>query len=320
MRNTWKTLTQTALSAAVLIGMGQMANAADRAYRIGYMVWDTTQPFYSNLMKGAKDTAKQEGVTLDIQGGQADLATEISVIQQFIAQKVDLILVTASDPKGIVPGIKQANAAGIPIIAINTRVDTESGAKIITYVGADDYAFGQIQGKLLVQAIGKDGRFAYIMGKLGMSPTINRKAGLEDTLKNYPNVKMVAAQAADWDSTKALAVTQDFLSKYPQGAINAILDQGPESVNGAMFAARQGRTDVKFMMGDYPANVRTAILDGTIYGTVNQDPTPQGVNGVKDAILWLEGHKNQVPQPNHYLPLPIVTKDNAKQYPPAWGN
>ena len=64
-------------------------------------------------------------------------------------------------------------------------------------------------------------------------------------------------------------------------------------------------------MGDYPATVRNAILKGTIYGTVNQDPSPQGANAVKDAILWLDGKHDAVPQPNHYLDLPIVTKDNA---------
>jgi ribose transport system substrate-binding protein len=315
----WTTIGSVAM-AALLLGGAQEANAAGKPYRIGFMVWDTAQPFYSNMMKAARDTAKQEGVSLDIQGGKADLATEISMVQQFIAQHVDFILLTASDPKGIVPAVRLANAANIPVIAVNTRVDTSGGAEIVTYVGADDYAFGQIQGKLLAQAIGGKGKVAYIMGTLGMSPQLNRKAGLEDTLKSYPEIKLVETQVANWDSAQALAVTQDFLSKYPEGALDVILDQGPESVNGASFAAQHGRGDVKFIMGDYPANVRNAILKGTIYGTVNQDPSPQGANAVKDAILWLEGHKDAVPRPNHYLDLPIVTKDNADKFPAAWGD
>ncbi|MCM5558933.1 sugar ABC transporter substrate-binding protein [Pleomorphomonas sp. JP5] len=314
----WTTIASVA--AVALIGCAQWANAADKPYRIGFMVWDTAQPFYSNMMKAARDTAKAEGVSLDIQGGKADLTTEISLVQQFIAQQVDLILLTASDPKGIVPAVRLANAANIPVIAVNTRVDTSGGAEIVTYVGADDYAFGQIQGKLLAQAIGGKGKVAYIMGTLGMSPQLNRKAGLEDTLKSYPDIKLVETQVANWDSAQALAVTQDFLSKYPEGALDVILDQGPEAVNGANFAVQHDRTDVKFIMGDYPANVRNAILKGTVYGTVNQDPSPQGANAVKDAILWLDGHKDAVPQPNHYLDLPIVTKENADKFPAAWGD
>jgi ABC-type sugar transport system substrate-binding protein len=307
------------VAATLVIGGILPANAANKPYRIGFMVWDTAQPFYSNMMKAARDTAKQEGVNLDIQGGKADLATEIAVVQQFIAQHVDLILLTASDPKGIVPAVRMANAADIPVIAVNTRVDTETGVKVVTYVGVDDYAFGQIQGKLLAQAVNGKGRVAYIMGKLGMSPQLKRKAGIEDTLKGYPDIKIVETQVANWDSAQALAVTQDFLSKYPKGAIDVILDQGPEAVNGAIFASQQGRGDVKFIMGDYPANVRNAILKGTIYGTVNQDPSPQGANAVKDAVKWLDGHHDAVPQPEHFLDLPIVTKENAEKFPAAWG-
>lgn len=319
MTQNWKTHARAAAVGLAALMAAQSASAADKPYRLGFMIWNTSVPFYSNLIKGAQETAKAEGVTVDIQSGNGDLATQIAVVQQFIAQDVDMILMSPSDPKGIVPVIRQATAAGIPVMAVNTMADTTNGAKVVTYVGVDDFAFGQKQGELLAAAIGDKGRVAYIMGKLGTSAQLARKAGLEDTLKRFPEIKIVESQAADWDNSKALAVTQDFLSKYPTGALAAIIDQGPEGVNGAAFAARQGRTDVKFIMGDYPADVRNAIVGGSVHGTVNQDPAPQGVNAVKDAVLWLDGKKDQVPTPNHFLDLPIITKDNVEQYPPAWG-
>jgi ribose transport system substrate-binding protein len=204
-------------------------------------------------------------------------------------------------------------------MAVNTKADISTGAQVVTYVGVDDFVFGQRQGELLAQAIGGKGKVGYILGKLGTSAELDRKAGLEDTLKKHPDIEIVASQAADWDNTKALAITQDFLSKYPKGSLAAIVDQGPEGVNGANFAAEQGRTDVTFIMGDYPLDVRNAILKGTVHGTVDQDPSPQGVNAVKDAVLWLDGKKDKVPSPNHYLDLPIITKENADKYPAAWG-
>ena len=319
MRPTWKKMLGAAAFAAAAMTMVSATEAANKPYRLGYMIWNASVPFYSNLIKGAEETAKAEGVTVDIQSGNGDLATQISVVQQFIAQGVDMILISPSDPKGIVPVIRQATEAGIPVMAVNTKADTSSGAEVVTYVGVDDFVFGQKQGELLAQAIGGKGKVAYIMGKLGTSAQLDRKGGLEDTLKNYPEIEIVEAQAADWDNVRALAVTQDFLSKYPAGSLAAIIDQGPEGVNGANFAAEQGRTDVVFIMGDYPVDVRNAILKGTVYGTVNQDPTPQGVNAVKDAITWLDGNKDAVPSPNHYLDLPIITKDNVEQFPPAWG-
>jgi ABC-type sugar transport system substrate-binding protein len=305
-------------TAALSFGFsGTMSEAAER--KIGLMIWNASVPFYSNLIKGAQDTAKELGVTLDLQSGNGDLATEISVVQQFIAQGVDAILIAPSNAKGIVPVIKQANEAGIPVIAVNNRVDTETGAKVATFVGVDDFTFGQQQGELLAKGLGGKGKVAYILGKLGTSAQIDRKAGLVDTLKKYPDITIVEEQSADWDNAKALAVTQDFLSRFPAGQIDAIIDQGPEGVNGAAFAKQSGRTELKFILGDYPADVRNAIVGGTVYGTVNQDPGPQGVTAVQDAVKLLDGKTAEVPAPNHFLDLPIVTKDNVDQYPPAWG-
>jgi ribose transport system substrate-binding protein len=138
-------------------------------------------------------------------------------------------------------------------------------------------------------------------------------------LKKYPDIKVVTQKSADWDNTKALAVTQDILSRYPKGSLDAIVDQGPEGVTGAQWAHKQGRTDVKFLLGDYPAEVRAAIQKGIVYGTVDQDPQPQGVTSIEYALKWLKGQKGLVETPHHYMPLPIVTKANVGQFPAAWG-
>lgn len=303
---------------AAALASSRIAFAAD-GKRIGFMIWNTSVPFYSNLIKTAKETAAKNSLALDIQSGNGDLSTQISIVQQFIAQQVDLIMIAPSDPKGIVPVVKQANAANIPVMAVNTKADVSSGAKILTYVGVDDFVFGQRQGDLIAKALGEKGKIAYILGKLGTSAQLDREAGLMDTLKKYPNISIVEKQAADWDNSKALAITQDYLSKYPQGAIDAIVDQGPEGVNGANFATESGRTDVKFIMGDYPKDVRNAVIKGTVYGTVNQDPAPQGKVAIEDAVLVFAGKGGQVPAPNHYLDLPVITKENVEQYPAAWG-
>jgi ribose transport system substrate-binding protein len=310
----------------VLVGASSIAllasaglTRAQEGKRVGFMIWNTSVPFYSNLIKMAEETAKKHGIALDLQSGNGDLATQISIVQQFITQQVDLIMIAPSDPKGIVPVIRQANEANIPVMAVNTKADVSSGAKVLTYVGVDDFVFGQKQGELVAQVVGEKGKIAYILGKLGTSAQLDREAGLMDTLKKHPGIEIVEKQAADWDNSKALAITQDYLSKYAAGTIAAIVDQGPEGVNGANWATENGRTDVKFIMGDYPADVRNAIIKGTVYGTVNQDPAPQGTTAIEDAVLIFTGKGDTIPTPNHYLDLPIITKDNVETFPAAWG-
>jgi ribose transport system substrate-binding protein len=312
-----------AVAALSAIGCGDDddggGGGGSKDFKVGSMIWDTSIPFYSKLIKEQKETAKELGVDLDLENGGGDLPAEIAAIQRFVAQDVDLILATPSDAKGIAPAIREANSAGIPVISVNNRVDTETGVEVVTFVGADDVNFGARQAELLVKAIGETGKVAYIQGKLGTSAQIGRKQGFDDHLADYPGIEVVTEKTADWDATKALAVTQDILSKYAKGGLDAIIDQGPEGVGGARWARKNGRDDVSFVLGDYPADVRKAIEDGVVFGTVNQDPGPQGTDSIKLAVDWLKGDKDKVKRPNAYLPLPLVTADNVAKFPPAWG-
>jgi ribose transport system substrate-binding protein len=315
-----------ALMAAPSAGLAQSASpaspvssadAACAGKKLGFMIWNTSVPFYTNLIQGAKDKAAELGMTVDIVSGNGDLTGQIGVVQQFLTQKDDMILVAPSDPQGIVPIIQQANQAGIPVLAVNTTVG--DGASVVTYVGVDDYVFGQNQGKLLMQALPQGGKIAYINGHLGVSAQIDRKAGLMDTIKDHPEYQIIEEQTAEWDNGKALALTQDWLNKYPKGQLDAIVDQGPEGATAAKYLIDNGRSEIKFIVGDFPADVKAGIADGSIYGTTDQDPYPQGTTGVQVACWYLTGQTDKITTPKMFLDLPIITKDNVDQYPAAWG-
>jgi len=296
----------------------QPATTPTKQLVIGSMIWDTSVPFYSNYIKGQQDMANQLGVTLKLVNGNNDIGTEVSMVQQLVSQGVDAIIVTPSDAQGIVPAIKQANAAGIPVFAANNRAD-DTQCDIVTFIGADDVEFGTQQAKLLAQALPNGGNVAYMMGQLGTSAQLLRKQGFDAEIANYPNIKIVESQSANWDAAQALSLTQVWLGKYPKGTLDAIVAQGPEAANAAKYASDNGRSDIKFIVGDYPIEVKQGIEAGYIYGTIDQDPGPQGQQSVQAAVNWLTGNQDKVTQPNMYLPLPIVTKDNEAQYPAAWG-
>ncbi len=308
-----------AVAALALTGCTTDGEATDDDYRIGYMIWNTSVPFYSNLISTAEETAEELGADLDIRSGNGDLATQVSIVQQYVAEQVDMILISPSDPAGIVPAVLEANAAGIPVMAVNTMADTSTGAEIITYVGVDDVEFGRLQGQLLAEALGGEGKVGYVLGALGTSAQIQRQQGLEEVLAEYPGIEIIAEQTANWDNAQALAAIQDMLNRFGPGEIDAIIGQGPEIVSGAQDAFASGRDDVLFIPGDYPADVRQAIIDGILYGTVNQDPAPQGENAIRYAVAWLSGDEDSVPQPQAFIELPLITADNVADYPPAWG-
>ncbi|MDR2379803.1 MAG: sugar ABC transporter substrate-binding protein [Bifidobacteriaceae bacterium] len=288
------------------------------AFTIGSMIWNVSNPFYTNFIKGQQDAAAELGATLVLVDGKNDIGTEVAAIGQLVSQKVDAILVTPSDAVGIAPALSKAAEAGIPIFAVNNRAD-DKAADVVTFIGADDVEFGRQQAKLLVDSVGENAKVAYMMGALGTSAQLLRKQGFDEVLKDHPGIVIVEEQTANWDAAEALSLTQDWLGKYPKGAIDAIVDQGPEGANAAKYGYDSGRQDVKFIVGDYPLDVREGIEAGYIHGTVDQDPRPQGERSVEAAVQWLRGEKDKVTRPNEYLPLPIITKANVADYPPAWG-
>lgn len=283
-----------------------------KTFEIGSLVFDTTIPYFQPLVKAEQDVAAKHGMEIDIQNGQSDLAKQTAILQQFVTQRKDAILVSASDADGVVPVLKQANAAGIPVFAVSGGVGR--GVDVVTSSIADNIAYGEMQARMLVETIGESGNVAYIMGALGTSPQIDRKIGFERYLKRYPGIRVVQTVSAAWDNAKALAATQDFLTKYPKGQLDAIVDQGPEVVSGAAYAHKNGRGEVKFLTGDLPVAVQRAMKDGLVDGTVRQDPAAQGGTAVEDAFLWLSGDRDKVVRPLHLTELTIVKKGEEGDY------
>ena len=287
--------------------------------KIGVSVAYLKVPFYANFKTGLEDGAKHFGFTYDlVDGNSGDVATELANLQNFIAQKYDLIILVPSG-EGIIPGIKLVNDAGIPILEANNKAGFgRSEVNVLTYVGADDIDFGRLQGKLLDQAFkGQKAKVAYVMGFGGSPAQVLRAKGWDEFRAKNPQYEEVARVTDDFDDAKSLAVVQDLLSRFPKGQLDAIVLQGPQP-SGADFATRNGREEIKFIAGDYPANIRQLIYDGKIFGTVNQNPYPQAYQAMHMAYLHFAGKDAEIPKP-YFLELPLVTKDNAEATPPSWG-
>lgn len=287
---------------------------------IGVSVAYLKVPFYANFKTGLQDGADHYGFTYElVDGNSGDVATELANLQNFVAQDYDLIILTPSG-EGIIPGIQLVNEAGVPIIEANNRAGFgKDEVEVLTYVGANDVEFGKLQGELLTQAFdGEPAKVAYIMGFPGSPAQVLRAQGWDEFLAENDQYEEVARMTDDFDAAKALAVVQDLLSRFPKGELDAIVMQGPEASAAVDYAIRSGRDEVTFIVGDYPADVRQMIHDGKIFGTVNQDPYPQAYNAMRMAWLHFSGKDSEIPKPM-FLELPLVTQENAKDIPPAWG-
>ena len=288
--------------------------------RIGVSVAYLEVPFYANFKLGLEDGAKQFGFTYELfSGNMGDLATELANLQNFAAQDFDLVLLTPSG-EGILPGIVQLIAAGVPVIEVNNRAGFgRDGVDVVTYVGADDVQFGGLQVDLVLQEFGDAPvKVAYVMGPLSSPAQVLRAQGWDEARAGQASIEEVARVVSDFDSAKALAVVQDLLSRFPKGELDAIVMQGPEGGAAVEYALQNGREEVRFFVGDYPADIRQLIADGKIVGTVNQNPYPQAYHAMEMAYNYLMGAEDKIQKP-YFLPLPLITQANAAEVPPAWG-
>jgi ABC-type sugar transport system substrate-binding protein len=294
-----------------------------RHFVIGSMINDLTNPFLATMGKAEEAAARRDHITIHVDSGDVDgtinISDEIAEVQQFISQKVSAILVTASDAQAIVPVIKEANKAGIPVIAVNTTVG--SGAKIVTFVGDDDYQYGADEGLMVAKAIGGKGDVAILLGVLGDSPEVLRTEGIKATLARYPKIHIVTSLVDNWVNSTNISDIQDLASKYPSGQLKAVVAEGPEMYAGAEYArSHKILKGTKFVAGDYSTEVKTAIENGDLYGTVDQSPQLEGSLGVKAAFDWLTGRRALVVRPHEYIALPLVTRSNVTHYPATWSS
>lgn len=276
---------------------------------------DTSNPWTASMGESMKKEAQNLGVDLNVVNGKLDAATQIAQIQQAIAQKDDAIIVNAVDPDALVGAINQASGQGIPVIAVNAAVSDK--AKVVSFIGADNLTYGKNAADLAIKALDGQGKVAIIQGVIGNSIEALRTKGIEETLKGAPGIQVVDKVTDEWNNAKNVAAVRNLLNKYPKGELDAIIAEGPELYVGANAAHKLGRTDVKFIAGDLPVQVKKSIEAGTMHGTVQQDPATQGIAALRAAVNYVNGEKDKV-KPVEHVELPTVTKDNVAQFQTDW--
>jgi ABC-type sugar transport system substrate-binding protein len=303
-------------------GASASGGSSGHNYVIGSVINDMTNPFLAVLASAEQNAAQKDGMTIHVLSGNSNgtisISQQVADMEQLISEHVSLILVTPSDPTAIVPVVKQANAAGIPVIAVNTNVG--SGASVVTFVGADNYSYGVAEGELTAKALNGKGNVALLLGVLGDSPEVLRTEGIKSVLAKYPGIHIVTSETDGWVNSQNISDVQDLLSKYSNGSLNAVVAEGPEMYAGAEYAVSHGGSGIKFIAGDYSKEVESALKSKALYGTVDQDPGTQGTLGVQYAYDWLTGHKSEVPQPQKYIPLPLITQSNVASYTATWSS
>ncbi|MBM6584222.1 sugar ABC transporter substrate-binding protein [Microvirga sp. BT689] len=300
---------------ALMLTLGLAAPTfAQGSAKVGMMISNLgLDPWMNVAISTIEKGAKAKGFQVTVADGRSDISQMAAAIDRFVVQDMDAIIIYAPDPDSLVGPVSSAIAKGVPVLAFSAGLSPE--AKLTSYIKSDEVKMGREQAELVVKELGGKGNVALMMGVLGSSPQLGRSEGQHAVFSKHPNIKIVEEQSNEWAHDKTVALIQDWLSKYPKGKLDAVIAHGPELVAAAEYAKSVGRTDVKFVALDYPADVRKAIIDGTMLATVNQDPGLMGRLTVETLEKVLKG---QTVEKEIVIETPMITKANAESTPAAY--
>jgi ribose transport system substrate-binding protein len=302
---------------AVMVALGGCATnvgrsvAQDEKLTFGVVVNNADHPSITAMNQGMQDEAAIYGVELVILDPAFDPQKQVSMIDNLIAQGVDALLVNAVDPAAVVPSLKKASEAGIPVIMNNADTNEEGHQYTETFVTTDTYGQGRAVGEAIKAVMEPNAKMAIISGKPGQSGVAERIQGAKDALEGT-GIEFIAEQPAEWSKDKALTVMQDFLTRYPD--LNGVYALDDPMALGALQAIKAaGRDDLLGKVFGVNGNKEAcdAIANGEMGGTALQLSYLVGVYSIRAG--WDVTHGRIV---DDIISAPTVglTKDNLDQW------
>jgi ribose transport system substrate-binding protein len=239
-----------------------------------------------------------------------DNSKQIADVENFIQQKVDLLIISPNEAKPLTAVVKKAYDAGIPVIVLDRKVEGEAYTQ---YIGGDNKLIGKKAGEYVAKVLGeKGGKVVEIKGLEGSTPQQERHDGFLEGISSNPNVKVIASQNADWLRDKAITVMENILQANKD--INVVYGHNDPAAEGAYIAAKNsGREKEMIFIGidglPTPDGGLKAVMEGRLSATYIY-PTG-GKEAIESAIKILLD-KEEV-EKTVILDTIEVTKDNAEQ-------
>lgn len=285
------------------------STADTKKYVIGFSDAGFTDLYSKFLADEMQAYAKTlPNVELKVLDSELDAQKQISTIETFLTDKVDAII---TEPlQGSETGIDEANKANIPVVAV-TIYPASKDVKFV-YVGTREQEVGEIQGKYLADKLPQGAKVCVLLGNLGATNTNARWDGLQKALFDVrKDVTLLDKQSASWETPKAMAITEDWIQKFPK--IDAIVSQSDQMLLGALEALKSAKRLKDTMLIGMDANEPgvNAIKSGEITLSIFQDPKLQAITALDTMLKILKG---ETTEQEIWTPLTPVTKDNVDTF------
>src|SRR6195952_4483879 len=210
----------------------------DDKYVIGFSQANNAEPYRQHVNDELTAAAKKvPQFTLQIADGAGNVNTQTSQMDNFITQKVDLILISPFEASPLTPVVARAMKAGIPVIELDRKSVGEPGKEYTAFIGGDNYKIAEEAGKYVAtKLLPEGGDVAVLQGLPSSTPAVERLNGFKDGVKGNTKIQVVAEQAADWLPDKAQTAFSAMLQAHPN--IKAVYASNDMMAAGARLPAK----------------------------------------------------------------------------------
>lgn len=284
---------------------------------IGFSISTLTTEFFVAFYEGIEREAEALGVNIIYQNADGDPAKQLDQVEQLIARGVDAIILSPIDTNGIIPAVKKANEAGIPLVAFD-RTATEG--EVASFVRSDNNEMAEAAAQWLADQLKErygeyKGNIVNLQGLMTSTPGQERDEGFQKVMEQYPDINVIATQPADFRQDKGFDQMLSIIQANQGVKIDGVFGANDENVLGALRAIKQqdlfypvGDPDHIFLTGiDGSAQALEAIQNGEMDITASQHPIQSAEATVQLAVELIYGMETPT---DIRWPFKIISIDN----------
>lgn len=302
-----KKILMTAAAATAL-----MASSAWAGGLISIIVTDPANPYWLTEGQVAKATAESLGYTANVAAHKGDTNTESNLIDTAITNKSAAIILDPANADGSIGAVKKAVAAGIPVFLVNAEINQEGLAKAqLVSNNAQGAALGAQQ---WVEDMGEKGTYVELFGNPADNNAATRSNGYTTVISQYPDLKQVGKEVANWDRTQGYQKMQSLLQAHPD--ITGVISGNDEMALGAIAALKEAGKLGQVKVGGFdgsPDAVK-AVKAGEMQYTVLQPVAVFAAQAVKEADSFIKTGKTGADTEKQLFDCVLITKANVDKY------
>ncbi|MEW9307008.1 MULTISPECIES: D-ribose ABC transporter substrate-binding protein [Labrys] len=264
-------------------------------------------PFFKAEAQGAEVKAKALGYDTLVLVHDDDANKQSQLIDTAIARGAKAIILDNAGAAATVAAVQKAKDAGVPSFLIDREINVAGIA--VAQIVSNNYQGAQAGAQEFVKLMGEKGNYVELVGREADTNAGIRSKGYHDVIDDYPDLKMVARQSANWSQTEAYSKMETILQANPD--IKGVISGNDTMAMGAIAALQAaGRKDVIVVGFDGSNDVRDSIKQGGIKATVLQPAYLQAQTAVEQADTYIKTKKGPA-QEKQLMDCVLITPDNA---------